>query len=439
MDATKKKVFVLTQKLRMQPDVALWKLANENVIYSVAMGRKTVWGPRLSILCRVMELADKINTADFIIFFVGMLRATAIWWSVKKRLFTRKKIKKNSSFDNVFSGFGASSEEYLYVDYISQSKGNTLRINWATQGGVHHLGCPSLADILCLVFQNAFGQTNKLKNSIDEVSSNAVDFMTVCAANIAAYSFYRSFWKMAKWQGVKEVATLALDVPAYACVDEGISTIYLQHGLMALSILIPEKLDCINALTADEELFFKATSGVGRINRVINIAGDIGERNDVLMMMSMNVFQEERLLACEPLIQWAEKIGLQILIRPTPAVTRENLNLLLKRIPGSLCDNLADPLSVSFEKWRPKLVTAWTSTGLATALDYGCLPISLCNPEDNDLWGNMIYPMKERVLFWPRDKGLIEAAIQSKEVYCSQLKTLRNHRSSFYLESTSLA
>ena len=431
MNSPQHKIYSLTKKLQTQSDLPLWKLADERVIYSAATSEKIKWGPKLSLLHRIMHFAYKINITDVIIFFVGIARATSIWWTVKKKTFKATKQKKKI-FKRIFSGFGASSEECLYADYIAKSNNTTLRINCVTHDGIHELGCPRLLPVLYFILQNAFGYTNKVRRATHEIASNAVDFMTVYAVNVSTYAFYRSFWKKAKLQGVKEVVVLALDIPAHACVDEEINTIYLQHGLMALSILIP-KLNCINVLTHDEELFLQSTTIIDKIDRPAKRVNNLRKKNDILMIMSLDVFQEERLLVCDPLIRWAKGAGLQIVVRPTPKVTHENLTTILQRIPLAFCDDLTLPLHQSFEKWRPRFVAAWTSTGLATALDHDCLPVSLCDPEASDIWNNIVYPMRNRVLFWPRDASVIEAAIQSENAYDDQLKKLRSYQPNFYV------
>ena len=93
-----------------------------------------------------------------------------------------------------------------------------------------------------------------------------------------------------------------------------------------------------------------------------------------------------------------------------------------------LIDDRGISLEDSFAKWRPKLVASWTSTGLATTLDFGAIPICFCHHQEKHYRWPMIYPMRNRVLFWPVDKILIENTVQVEEVYYTQLNNLRNYR-----------
>lgn len=117
MDAIRKKISRLVIKLRSQEHLPLWALPNEKVIYSVAVGERALWGPKTRILVCLMNMAYKIKVANLIIFCVGLSRAIIIWWIVKKSSFKAPKLTK---FKKIFAGFGASSEEYLNVNYEKQ-------------------------------------------------------------------------------------------------------------------------------------------------------------------------------------------------------------------------------------------------------------------------------------------------------------------------------
>src|SRR3990167_8991082 len=138
MDSIRKKVSNFTLKLQAQTHLPLWALANEQLIYSAAMNKCPAWGPKMQLLYRIMAVTYKIKVSDMLIFCVGFCRAISIWWYVKKNSF---KTRKENEFKNVFAGFGASSEEYLYLQHSNQSQGPLLRINWVTHEGLAKLGC----------------------------------------------------------------------------------------------------------------------------------------------------------------------------------------------------------------------------------------------------------------------------------------------------------
>ena len=120
-----------------------------------------------------------------------------------------------------------------------------------------------------------------------------------------------------------------------------------------------------------------------------------------------------------------KKKGLTLLLRPTSKLSDHDFNDLKNKFPDSIIDDPSSSLTDSLIKWRPKLVGAWTSTGLATALDYGCIPISLYDPKADMVIWNIIYPMRQRVLFWPRDEEILNKAIQSELSINSQIQALQ--------------
>ncbi len=89
------------------------------------------------------------------------------------------------------------------------------------------------------------------------------------------------------------------------------------------------------------------------------------------------------------------------------------------------------PLKDSFEHWNPKIVASWASTGLATALNYNSIPLSLESEDaDNFIWNVMMYPMQHKVLFWPNDMSFLEMALQSEVSFKMQLTRLCNYQDS---------
>ncbi|EKD71470.1 MAG: hypothetical protein ACD_46C00181G0035 [uncultured bacterium] len=424
MDNERRKISQFTLMLQSQTQLPLWSLANEKVIYSIAVGETPIWGPKTRILRHIMAIAYKFYLSDFLIFIIGSIQSFFIWWNVKKNTFSKQ---NKMAFKRVFAGFGASSEEYLYEKYVNQSQDLTLRINWTKHKGLSELGCPSFLSILFMLTKNSFGYTSKLKQAQQEISANRLEFLTVCALNIANYAFYNSYWRIAKQQGIQEAAFVTPDILSVACIDVGINSIYFQHGLLALSILIP-KFKRIDVLTQEEENYLKNSLKDVQINKMIHVINTKNTKNKVLLVLSINVFQQERLLACESLFQWAKEKGLQIVIRPTSRATKDDLKTLSTNIPEALIDDVTVPLEESLKKWNPKIVAAWTSTGLVTALEHEYLPISLFDPSVKEVWCNMIYPLKDRVLFWPRDRLLIESSMQSEENYAAQIFNLLQYQ-----------
>ena|GEM_PF-1245364 len=436
VNETRKKISKLTCKLQSQKKLPLWALAHENVIYSAAIGKKPKWGVKSSVLRWVMKVTYKIKVSDIVIFFTGICSVVSIWRVVNKNA---DRLQDQKKFKRVFAGFGASSEECLYAKYLTESGGASLRINWVTHEGLGKLGCPNLFSVFALVWRNAFGYSGKLKNAPSEVACNAADFLTVCAVNVGVYAFYRQYWKMAKSLGISEATFLTPDMQSFACVDEGIKTICLQHGLLSLSILFP-KADFLSVCTLEEKSYLKAS--LDNIQVACSMSADknrVAEsKANVVLVLSVNIALEERVKELEPLLEWAESSGLKVVIRPTVYADDSELLALRKRFPVVLFDDAKLSLDASLSKWRPKIVVAWTSTGFVSALNHGCLPVSLCDPLDAERFLKMIYPMYHRILFWSRDKARIKLTIESETIYSEEIMKLQDYQDEF-LNAHSLA
>lgn len=420
MDDVRKKIFNFVRKLQFQIGVPLWSLANESVIYALSKGKKPVWGSKIRILHKIMRFADKLKLGDCLIFCVGLMRASTIWWSIKKKAPSQKIL----TYKRVFAGFDAAPEEYLYADYLKQSQEPSLRINWVTHSGLEKLGCPSIINIISLLIKNAFGHTVKLTNALPEISSNKIEFLTICALNIGQYAFYRAYWRMAKSREITTVTFIAPDIPAFACIDEKLESIFHQHGLMTACLLM-SKFDRISVLTKEEKQYLQSLLKNTTIDlvpkQIVN-----QQKNNVLMILSPNLYDKQQLKICDSLVQSARKFNLQIVMRPTTKATPEELIRLSERIPGILLDDIVKPLEESYKKWCPKWVAATWSTGLVTALDFGSLPISISDSDTNEVWNHMIYPMKHKVLFWPKDQVLLEQTLQIENFYQEQLDNLQS-------------
>ncbi|OGT32437.1 MAG: hypothetical protein A3C44_03295 [Gammaproteobacteria bacterium RIFCSPHIGHO2_02_FULL_39_13] len=428
--AIRQKVINFIFELNSQNDLPHWSIANEKILYTIALDQTPVWGPRQKTIFYMMQLAYKLKISDWIIFLLGLSKIISMLYLTRKN-----KVKNNVSGElmRVFAGFGAASEEYLYQKYKLRANDLPLRINWVTQEGIAVIGKMNVLKLLLALAHHAFGYSKKIKQSSNKrISSNAPYFLTGCAMNIGQYVYYYEFFQLIKKKGVQEVAFSAPDIAAFAATDAKIRTIFLQHGLLALSILFP-KFDRMNVITVDEEHYLKRLWKNSHIVRMYKESSK--NKNDIVMILSPS--RHEHVVAIESLIAWMTNKGFQVVIRLTPRVPKEVIDCLHQDISNFIFDDLLTPLELSFEKWQPKFVASWTSTGLAIALQLESLPISLHDPiKGDEYWerihpsplDNMIYPMRNRVLFWPHDQEKIEMAVQSENNYRSQISQLKSYQ-----------
>lgn len=416
MDTYRKKVSDFTQKLQTQTDLPLWSIADEAVIYAAFQNKKLHYGRNGKKIRFLMAVAKRFGLVDYILFIIGLIKSFLIWKKIRS-----KAINIDHRFEKVFAGFGASSEEHFREEIRKQSCESLLWINWINYEGMEQLGCPSFGQIFSELYKNAFGHTAKFKNAISEIQKYELDFLTIGARHIGSYVFFCSYWKNAKLKGVREVTFLVPDVPAYACVEAGVRAIFTQHGLLSLSVLMP-KLQKINAITKTEEDYFRALYSNIEIARIqYDLRVDTNKQHNVIIL-SPNISLQERLRIMKPFIDWARSKNMKIIIRPTSKITSDEMKILQNELPCCIVDDIKTSIYRSLETWQPKFVAAWTSTGLAIALEYGYLPISFYH--SNEPW-NMVYPLDKRVLFWPLDKNQIEKSLTSSEAYLSQVEQLQ--------------
>lgn len=419
MNCWKKKITLDTQKLQTQTTVPLWSIASEQVIYAVSHHAIPAWGKNSKRIYQLIFLSKKIKLTDFLLFIIGFIKAFSIWRNSKKKYSLESK-----QFEKVFAGFGASSEEHFYAEFKQQFGNTLLYINWVNYTGMDQLGRPTLFHLIVILARNAFGHTAKFKKAISEIQEYETEFLTVCAKNIGLYSFFCAYWEHAKSHGITEVFFLVPDMPAFACARAKIKTIFVQHGLLPFGVLMPE-LHCIMVLTTAEEKYLKKLFPniyIRKINHYIYVDEN---KNNTIIILSPDTFLDERVCTIESLIEWAKNKNIKVIIRPTNKITEYQLSILQNRFSDCVIDDIKVPIHICLETWQPKFIAAWTSTGLALALEYGFLPISFCDPL-YEYFQRMIYPLNERVLFWPRDKVQIEQTIGSSDFYATQVSKLRN-------------
>lgn len=428
------KIVAFSLQLNNQTDIPLWSIANESVIYCAAINKPHQWSKKKGKIFFMMDKAWRIyhGISDLIIFLFGMFTIIRIWSILKKKSFLKR--KDNVRIYSVFAGFGASSEEELYDAFKKEHGDKFLRINWVTHENGEKLGCPKLSVMLLLLIKYAFGHTTRLVN-YHVLKQYRTDFLTVCALNIGCYVFYQSYWRMAKVRGIQSVTFVAPDIPLHACVDAGVYTKFVQHGLLDSTVLIP-KINSVELLTQDEEHYFRKNLQFGEIYRKSFAKILDAPKKDILFILSPEAFLRDRKKYLNAIIEWAQQENLTVVLRPRPNALDTELNELIKSYPFITLDDFKRPLNASLEILYPKFVFSWTSTGLATSLEYGLLPISFCDPihgEETDLnlsqlhtWHTIIYPMYKRVLFWTRDEHIIKSALQSDSIYNSSIMALRN-------------
>lgn len=422
------KISKFTLALQNQKIAPLWMFVDENLIFSASMDKKHTWKNKSKKIFQLVKLCNFLKISDILIFFIGFYSIFLLWIRVQKKIFL-----SGSNFEKcekIFVGHGANAEDFLFKDYSQKASTGILRINKITLEGLEKIGSPKITTLLNLLFKNSFGVSDKITALSNKLNLHKEDFLTSAGLNIGEYVFFSGFFRLAKLKGVREVIFLALHVAAHSCVHEKIKMIYFSHGLIKLSIPMI-KPNSATILTIEEKKYlesaFDGDITCGIIKEYSQIA-EIKKKSVVVMSPEvLKFFPKNVQMNFHAFLRWAKFFLCDIVFRPSPRIN--NLDLLnVKKyfLPMGSVDESQQALDERLKLLKPSFVAGFNTTGLFVALNVGILPISFCDPNFEVSFENMIYPMKLRVLFWPRDQLLIEEAIKSDVNYNANFYRLRD-------------
>lgn len=402
-DNLRRKVSKLTLQLQSQTTIPHWSLIENKLTYYHAKKQPIKWGKKGRMVNKLMKIANFFHLADMLIFGVGVIKILHIYARCD---FSRD---LGAHYEKIFSGFGAGAEEELYLKYVSNNKKNVLRIDWGTLTGVGAFGRPSIAKTLFMLFSCSFGHAEKIKKESLVAKENTIDLLTVAALNIGEYAFFREFFNIAWKHGVREVASVAMSVSTCACIDEKPKVTYIQHGLMSVSLLFLN-VDKAFLQYRDEINYIKEAKKDLEIVYDGNGPKKLEGLKNTILILTPTVIADRELAKLDKQIgaflKWPVLKNYKIFLRCSPRTSKLISSKLVSSFKDLYLDDASRPLLLSYEYLKPKFVVSWASTGLVQALHNGLLPISLSDEEDldNDFAWTTIYPLRQRVMFWPRDK-----------------------------------
>jgi len=424
----RKKISEFTLKLQNQNSVPLWALANDNVLFSAALNQNYPWKNKSYKISRLMKISNTLKVPGCLIFLIGFYKIVLSLEKIRKKKLRDKNTTVN--YKKIFVGHGANAEEFIFEEYVKKNNSSALRINVINLDGLEKITTPSLFLLLKLLFQNSYGLSHKIKKLSFDFNLNLLDFLVVAALNIGEYVFFSEFFRIAKLKGINEVTFLALHVSAHSCAREKLKMVYWSHGLIKLSILMI-KANHIAVLTLEEKNYLISLfKGEVDCSLLKNYKPVLGIKKNSIIFMSpelLSMFPEAIKENVFSFLEWCKNVDFQIILRPSPKTSQSDLLDLKKQLPGY---NNIDEFQIDFEERlktiQPKFVAGLNTTGLFVALSLEILPICFCDPHVDDATWNMIYPMKQRALFWPKDRCIIEEAICSDIAYNEHLLRLRN-------------
>jgi hypothetical protein len=189
--------------------------------------------------------------------------------------------------------------------------------------------------------------------------------------------------------------------------------------------LSPE-FQAVDAMTRDEAIHFRRTLPLARINMTSFTELDESELTNGVLIASVYERRDEmrRIL---PFIYWARANGWPVWVRPHP---REDKSFWIQEVDSNLV-RIEDGDASFFDalsRLRPRIVASWYSTALADALNKGIVPVTI-NDETTPAVADMVYPLLERALQWPRDEEQLVRLMGDGETYRAFVSSLRGDMS----------
>ncbi len=210
---------------------------------------------------------------------------------------------------------------------------------------------------------------------------------------------------------------------AFAAVDAGLPTRYIQHGLVRYSLVLP-CFDWVDGLTVEEATHFRQClpSAVVSLQPSASAAMLPATMSRGILIASVYAAKSEmqRVLT---FIDWAASRGRHVWVRPHPREDRSFWNEGANQSLFAIEDRDSS-FHEALARLRPRLAVSWFSTALADALAIGVIPVSVSAHDDINVL-DMVYPLHRRCLHWPDDEARIVRVLDDDDAYLTELERLR--------------
>lgn len=416
------------KELQHLPSKLQWAVGDSFLLQSIAQGkpaRRGSAGTRLSTLVRVFA---HLRMEYLLLFLVGAAELVKLLLKqgrvARQGGLPRSGLAERQYPSFFFVGFGAGSEEQLFADYCAEKSAPVARIDqtkvetmgkWRRVGVIEALA--SLLHALALARQ-------ALASLPREFLPWEKDFLTFVGMRLGYFSFAYAWFRQLKASApiVKEVCFLSADTAAFAAVNAGLPTRYLQHGLVRHSLVLPD-FDQVDALTHDEGLHFRRRLPKADIKLTRPVMPVVVPRQPHSLLVASIYGHHDEMRRILPFLEFAAQRGMTIHIRPHPC---EDRSFWLKGVfPFSFTLEEGDAtFDAALDRLQPTMVVSWFSTALVDALYRGVIPVSVCARDDQNIQ-DMVYPLFEHCLHWPGDLDVLGQIISDQGFYKATLTGLR--------------
>lgn len=414
----------VAQSLQFQKDVPLWAIADIATVMAISSCKPRKYGPRGKLI-RFIFLRLKFS-------FLGLqaMRIIGLGVLIVCSLKARFPYQKGTNIvEELFVGHGAGSEPRLWEKFCEEGIRRIVHLNQtdpSSFGIVYRPGFKSIISMINELFilsKNIFSNLNHSKNEL--LFNNRIDFLICSAMRIGFYVFYKH-WFAKISDTVKRVVFISPDIAAWAANDARENPLsfiieYWQHGFLVKGLILP-KFDRAIVLTEEEATFLRTRKLCNNINLFTYSKKRLDTYSKRLLFISHYDIAEfrkkEHLDLYKRFFDWSNRSGFDIIIRPHPSNVSADVRFWNKYFPQLHVDVSKEILSSSFIKWTPLFLVTRASTSLLDALQYGILAISLFKEmKDFQAIYNMVFNIQQAMLFWPKEKNLIEYISENKTEY----------------------
>jgi hypothetical protein len=411
-------------ELQDLPDSLHWAVADSSLLEALANEQPVHRGPRGERLHTLIRWADCLHLSGAVLLFVGLVEALVNW---RRQGSVREGPVAVRRF---FVGFGAGPEEALYLNYLAEGEGQVARlsqVDLATFGPWRRVGLWQVLTVLRVAHRTALEAVTRLPESL---ASARLHFLTFAGMRIGSYSYVRAWCEGIRKShpDLTEVCFLSADTPAFAAVDAGLPTRHLQHGFIRHSLLLPG-FERVDALTGDEANHYRRRLPTARVKVTMSPHIACKDLSQGILIASVYERRDE-MLRILPFLEWTRTQGCAVWVRRHP---REEQSFWA----GDSCvgrfqieDGDANFL-MALKRLRPRIVVSWYSTALADALNCGIVPVTI-NDEKTPSVVDMVYPLLDRALQWPRQQAHIARLMHDDDLYCETIRALRGNNSEIY-------
>lgn len=402
-----------------------WVLADSALLQAIASNKPVVRGVQGSRLSGLVNISQHIGLIWPLLWLVSIVELIRLLRRQRKS--TQNGVCQGQDYPaHFFVGFGAGPEEHLFKQYCEKHAGKVGRLNQIKVESYAVWHSVSIVSGLRSLLQALSVARMAVAALPIELASRRADFFTYVGMRVGYYAYMRAWFEALKVKAnsqLEGIAFLSADTAAFAAVDAGLPTSYLQHGMTRHSTLLPAFIR-VEALTADEAAHIRHRLPGSQVTVDSQARFAIVPSQMAKAILIASIYGDHKYFApIVPFIGWINARKVSVRVRPHPC---ENSTFWHGyEIDGivTIEKNDADFFE-AISRLRPRLVVSWFSTAMEGALRCGVIPVSICADDDRNVV-DMVYPLFRRCVRWPQDEQVIDRLLEDDEYYAMVLTCLR--------------